>query len=147
MNNSQTKKTMKSMVVPIAAFGLVLCSCSPSEKTTTDASSIIGEWSILKADGVSTKEGANPATISFDSEGKINGCASVNRFFGSYKFDGKKLTLDQIGLTRMMGPNMEIEDAVIKAINSVNSAKINSNKATLFDDEGVEIMKLKRVEK
>lgn len=147
MNIFKSRKSMRFMTASIVACSLLLHSCSPSGNVTTDASNIIGEWNILKAEGISTKDGANPATISFNAEGKVNGCASVNRFFGSYEFDGRNLSLGNLGVTRMMGPNMEIEDAVIKAINSTHSVRIKGDKASFFDNEGAKVMTLKKAGK
>lgn len=135
------------MIAFVATCGFILQSCSPSGKVTTDASSIIGEWNILEAEGISTKDGSSPATINFNADGKVNGCASVNRFFGVFECDGKNLSLGNVGVTRMMGPNMEIEDAVIKAINSTHSVRIKGDKASVFNNEGTEVMKLKRAVK
>ena len=99
-----------------------------------------GEWNIVTACGKSAEGGMKPAFINFAKDGKVNGNASVNSFFGSYTFDGKKLKLGQVGMTRMMGPSMDIEDAVTKAINTVETIKIDGKKATLFDADGKEVM-------
>ncbi|MCM1312679.1 MAG: META domain-containing protein [Bacteroides sp.] len=133
------------MAISVVAFSLGLYGCSSFRTTATDTADIIGEWSIVKAEQVSTKSGAAPATIRFDAEGKISGCASVNRFFGSYKFDGNALSLDGIGLTRMMGPNMEIEDAVVKALSETHSVQIKKNKASFFNSDGAKVMELKKM--
>lgn len=145
MNNIlRTGKRSRVLATSLATFSLILCSCSSSENITADTKDIIGEWNIVKAEGVSTKNAATPATIHFDAEGKVNGCASVNRFFGNYEFDGKNLSLKNVGVTRMMGPNMEIEDAVIKAMNSTHSAQIKGNKANFLNEEGITVMTLKK---
>ena len=73
-------------------------------------------------------------------------CAAVNSFFGDYTFDGKTLSFDHVGMTRMMGDeeSMKIEDAVIDAINKAKTAEVQKDKATLFDAEGNEVIELKK---
>ncbi len=117
---------------------VVMTSCSTSKPV------VDGEWLITNACGVSTEGGDNPTVISFDGKGQMNGNASVNSFFGSYTLNGDTLKLDHVGMTRMMGGSMEIEDAVTKALNSVVTIKIDGDNATIFDAEGKEVMQLQR---
>ena len=57
--------------------------------------------------------------VKFETDGKINGFASVNRFFGSVQVDDKGLLKwSPMGSTRMAGPEelMNQEDAFLKAL-------------------------------
>ncbi len=121
-----------------ALCAMALAACCPSNE------SIIGKWDIVSAYDVSTEGGDRPAMIMFNEEGQMNGNASVNSFFGSYNLDGEKLTFSQVGMTRMMGQSMEIEDAVICAVNSTASVKIDGDKAEVYDAEGNLIMTLSK---
>ncbi len=105
---------------------------------------IVGTWNILTASGMNTDAGENQAFISFGTDGKMSGNASVNSFFGSYKCSGNKLQLSNIGMTRMLGPSMNIERAVTSALNAVSAIRINGNSATVYDSSGKEIMTLRR---
>lgn len=113
----------KSMIACIAA-ALALTACA-SQKSAD----ITGTWLIDEAMGTSTEAGMNQAFITFDGDGKINGNASVNLFNGDYSIKGNELKLSNIAMTKMMGENMEIEDAVTEALNTVASVVIEEGKA------------------
>lgn len=131
---------MKKFIrLSMACAILTLFSC-----TSQKSFSLEGSWNIVSANGVSTAEGEKRAFISFDAEGKVNGNASVNSFFGDYELDGESLKLDHVGMTRMMGPHMEIEAAVVDAVNSTSSIKVKGETAVVFDADGKEIMTLEK---
>lgn len=138
------KNLFKGIIASMMAIAM-MASCN-SSKSVTDPASIQGEWSIIEAKGISTKEGTRPATITFTADGKVNGCATVNSFFGDYTFDGQNLTFDHLGLTRMMGleHSMKIEDAVVDAINKTKTATVEEGKAEFFDAEGNKVIELKK---
>lgn len=135
----------KGVFASLLATGMIVVGCNSGKTVVADAASLHGEWSIVEAKGISTKDGTRPATITFSADGKVNGCATVNSFFGEYKFDGKTLSFDHLGLTRMMGMehSMKIEEAVVDAINKTKSATVKKNKATLFDAEGNKVIELR----
>ena len=134
------KVTFILCIITIMSISFSACT---SNKDTVGVS-IKGAWDILLANGVSTAGGDHQAYISFEANGEMNGNASVNSFFGSYKYSGNKLFLMNVGMTRMMGANMKIEDAVIQALNSVSTIKINGNSASVYNSRGNEIMILKK---
>ncbi len=133
-------------VFALAAAGFMAVGCATNQAALADVNDIYGEWDITMANGVSTKKGTSPATITFSEDGKVNGCATVNRFFGDYEFNGRTLTFSHIGLTRMMGMehSMNIERNVIDAVNTTASASIGKNKVTLYNSKGETTMVLKR---
>lgn len=131
----------KKLIIMLAACAAAAVSCGISKVDTT---LIKGDWHIEEAMGVSTETAENEAFISFDGKGKVNGNASVNTFFGSYKYDGKTFKLDNIGMTQMLGMSMDVEDAVTKAINSAVSIEIDGDNATVKDIAGETVMTLVR---
>jgi len=138
------KNLFKGIIASMMAIGM-MASCN-SSKNVTGPASIQGEWSIIEAKGISTKEGTRPATINFTADGKVNGCATVNSFFGDYTFDGQNLSFDHLGLTRMMGMehSMKIEDAVIDAINKTKTVAVKKGKVEFYDAEGNKVIELKK---
>ena len=132
------KKFFGGALSSLLAIGMV--SCNSGKSALADPASLQGEWTIVEAKGISTKESTRPATITFTADGKMNS------FFGDYTFDGKTLSFDHVGMTRMMGDeeSMKIEDAVIDAINKAKTAEVQKDKATLFDAEGNEVIELKK---
>lgn len=129
-----------SAIIAIAATLAAACGTAKSNV----AEQLTGEWAIENALGVSTENAETPAFINFEKGGKLNGNASVNTFFGDYKLDGNKLKLGNIGMTRMMGASMEIEDAVTAALNKTASVEINGDSAVILDAEGAQVLVLVR---
>ena len=100
----------------LSAICALMCSCGSQKKVEGNTADLYGEWIIEKAMGLSTEGGEKQAFIKFAPDGKMNGNASVNSFFGGYELKGDTLKLGNVGMTRMMGPSMDIEDAVVKAL-------------------------------
>lgn len=147
-NKKKHTKIMKTRNIIMAAFIAATMSACTTEKTILNTGGgLFGEWKIEQAMGKSTANGDRPATINFGNDGRINGNASVNSFFGGYTSDGRNMSFTQVGMTRMMGQSMEIEDAVTQAINTTARISINGNSAQVYDKDGNVIMKLTRAEK
>lgn len=134
-------KLRTGFLTALIAVLLASCGCSKSLVTTT---SLTGDWTIEKALDKSTAGGENPATISFAADGSLNGCATVNRFFGAYHLKGNTLSLSNIGMTRMMGASMDIEDAITQALNKTDKIEIKGDKATIYDKDNKVVMTLKK---
>lgn len=130
----------KKLIIMLAACMTMATSCGNSSKV--DTSLINGEWLIEDAMGVSTETAENEAFINFDGKGGVNGNASVNTFFGSYIYDGENFKLDNIGMTRMFGASMDVEDAITEAINTAASIDIDGDKAVVKNSEGETVMTL-----
>ena len=129
----------KLFSIVFGAALMVMGSCSTQNNVKMD-----GEWLITKACGINTVGGDKQASIRFDGKGKVNGNASVNSFFGSYTTEGDSLKFDHMGMTRMMGGSMDLEDAITKALDNTATVKIENDEATVFDREGNAVMTLKR---
>jgi len=74
-------------------------------------------------------------TALFDSaKSQVAGSAGVNRYFGSYKLDGSKLTVPgPIGSTKMAGPQpaMDQESEYLATLQAAESYKIEGSKLTI----------------
>lgn len=136
---------MKTRNLMMAAlFAAMLSACNTAKTVVKTSGSLFGEWKIEQAMGKNTAGGDRPAVINFTSDGRINGNASVNSFFGGYTSDGKNMSFTHIGMTRMMGQSMDIESAVTEAINSTARISINGDDAVVYDKDGNVVMKLTR---
>lgn len=119
-------------------------SCT-STKSMKENVSLVGEWQVLTAYGVSTEEAATKPFIEFQDSSKMHGNAGVNNFTGIYTLTSdSSLSFGNMGMTRMMGPNMHIEDAVVKALNSAKSIQSKGDVIVILDAEGVEAMQIKK---
>ncbi|MDY5469974.1 MAG: META domain-containing protein, partial [Prevotella sp.] len=109
--------------ISIIAAAIALCSCSAT-KTTDAAVDLNGEWDIVTVDGtaVDTTKTESRPILGFDTaKNTIYGCASCNSINGKAKVDAAKQTikLSQVGTTMMLCANMEYEQKILKALESV----------------------------
>lgn len=134
----------KIFLVTVSAVTMLLASCGSCKNAASVSTDIRGDWSIETAMNNSTQGGDEPATISFGNDGRINGCATVNRFFGDYTNKAGRLTFSTVGMTRMMGQSMDIERAICDALDKTYTVKVDGNTATIMDKDGKAVMVLKR---
>lgn len=130
----------KKIVITMAASTLALVGCTV--QSTSEPVDIVGKWNIEKAMNVTTEKATNPTFINFDKDGSVNGNASVNLFKGTYKLNGDSLKISDIGMTMMMGPSMDVEDAVTKALNTTALVKAENGKLYVFNETNDTIMVL-----
>ncbi len=79
-------------------------------------------------------------TLVMDQNGRVTGCAGVNRYNGQYKLDTSDRELsfeDNFALTRMAGPGLQFEMNYIKQLGEVDDYKLENGKLTLLDDNQV----------
>lgn len=133
---------MKKNVFAMAVSSLALVGCSV--QGTSEPIDIVGKWNIEKAMNVTTEKATNPTFINFDKDGSVNGNASVNLFKGTYKLNGDSLKIADIGMTMMMGPSMDVEDAITKALNTTALVKAENGKVYVFNEANDTIMVLSK---
>ncbi|MCD8301574.1 MAG: META domain-containing protein [Prevotellaceae bacterium] len=133
---------MKQLTLTIiAALALVACG---SSRHARKQGGIIGSWTIERAMSTSTEGGEEQAFISFGSDGKFNGNASVNLFFGSYTLSGSSLKLENVGMTRRLGASMDVERAVTEGLNAVEQVSLSGDRAYLMSAQGDTLLWLLR---
>lgn len=136
---------MKKTLIIASAFCAGIFACTTgNESNNTLQNSLFGEWEIIQALGVSTDSAETKPFIHFTDSGYINGNASVNHFFAQYTINGDTITLDQFGATAMMGHSMEIESAIMGALNSCVTVDIKDSILNLKDNAENVVMTMKR---
>lgn len=133
------------MIKKIFAFALFcafICSCGSDKKVVGDVKNLYGKWFIEEAMTKSTMDAETRPFITFGKDGRMNGNASVNSFFGDYSFDGKTLKLDNVGMTRMMGRSMDVERSVSDALDKSVTIKVDGKNAQVLDKKGNVVMVL-----
>lgn len=121
----------------IAAAGLLALSCRPD--------SLSGKWTISTVNGETVTTVEKTPYIDFnEAEGRINACFGVNTVNGSYRYENGKLAVDNLMMTMMAGvpQDMEIENKVREAANTVVAAKVKGGKLSLLDADGKEVLTL-----
>ena len=134
--------------ISIIAAAIALCSCS-STKTTDAAVDLNGEWDIVTVDGtaVDTTKTESRPILGFDTaKNTIYGGASCNSINGTAHVDAAKKTikLSQVGTTMMLCANMEYEQKILKALESVKGYKAGKGCVELTNGSGKAVLQLKK---
>ncbi|MCC8153202.1 MAG: META domain-containing protein [Tannerellaceae bacterium] len=113
------------LVIPVLLGLLAACS---EEKT--DAKNLTGRWTIAEVDGdkVTTER---TAFIEFNmGDMRVHGNAGCNTFNGGIKLDkddNSKISITQPVTTMMACPDMDTENKILKALDSVDKVKKSKN--------------------
>lgn len=135
--------------ISIIAAAIALCSCSAT-KTTDAAVDLNGEWDIVTVDGnaVDTTKTEFRPTLGFETaEDNVFGCAGCNSINGKAKVDAAKQTISfsEIGTTLMLCANMEYEQQILKALESVKGYKAAGKGCVeLTNGSGKAVLQLKK---
>lgn len=137
------KKTLFSALVACMAFSN--CANVKTNKFSTQPD-ILGQWTIVEANGMSTDSAETTPFILFGDSGRVNGNASVNTFFGQYTLKGDSISFDQLGATMMMGreKDMEVEMAVMAALAQCVTLEVQDSVLNAKDHDGNVVMSLTR---
>lgn len=123
-----------------------LASCSNS-KTATIAD-LNGEWNVTAIDGktVTVPENQETPFLGFDTAtGQLYGNASCNSLMGNFQTDAAPgvIDLSNCGATRMMCPDMSVEDALLGALSKVKGYTVSkSGDVDLTDADGKVVIAL-----
>ncbi|GGW53325.1 heat shock protein HslJ [Winogradskyella epiphytica] len=149
---------MKTKLTSLAIVLLTIVSCNDSKKSTSETSENKEEQAVeaqATSDDISiedtkwvitTLEGADMTNkevseqeiyFTLDSESKrISGNAGCNTFMGTYTLEeGNRISFSELGLTRMMCPDMKIEESQILSVFeladnfTIADGKLSLNKA------------------
>ncbi len=139
-------KKLATLFAGIATMA-ALASCSGA-KTEAKISDLNGEWNVTAIDGktVNVPENQESPFLGFNtSTGQLYGNASCNSLMGSFQTDAAPgvIDLSQTGATRMMCPDMSVEDALLGALGRVKGYKVTkSGDVDLTDAQGNVVLAL-----
>lgn len=138
---------MKGMTILASVFiALVTVSCGTNKKAVavTDFS---GEWNIVNVKGQAVS-GEDAPYIGFDQmTNRVYGHAGCNRLMGAYHVDSLeagKISFAQVATTRMMCPDMSLEQSVLDALDKVAGFAQTGDMVELQDAEGRQVMTLQK---
>lgn len=97
-----------------------------------------GEWVVERLDGAPVVTGSQ-VTIQFDTDGRISGNASCNRFTGGFTLTGESLSLGRPAATMMMctpDEKMKQEATFLKLLEGVSKFSIAGDRLTLTTGDG-----------
>lgn len=143
---------MKKLFFSLMLMGAMI-SCAPKNEApkadapdaTTDSvqvstSELMGEWSVVTIAGTEVKMTSEPLPVIQFQDSLVSGNAGCNTFNGGYELSAEALTFGDFAVTKMMCPDMQVEDAFLQAIHQVASFKIADNKLSLLNAEGQEVI-------
>ncbi|MCF0198442.1 MAG: META domain-containing protein [Bacteroidaceae bacterium] len=91
----------------------------------------------LNGQPVAASDGEEAFTIAFLADKQVSAYVGCNRIFASYreKADGR-LTFDHAGCTQMLCPDMEVEDAFLRAFNQVTGYETTATGVNFLSASG-----------
>lgn len=124
----------------IAGLTLAACAGKPS-------ASVVGNWNLVSYGSPTSQTPAVPnveASVTFGSDGKLNGNVGCNGFGGDYKVDGETITFGPIMSTLMAcaDPIMEQESAVFSVFTDTATFKIDGKTLTVTSADGASVVVL-----
>ena len=138
---------MKKMLFFVAIMATTLMACN---KHNYNATNVFGEWDLVEMNGktIELAEGITTPFIGFDqNESRIYGNAGCNSFFGSMITDSTNvdaLKFDNMGSTKMLCANMEVEDELLMTLGLVNSIEYNAKELLLKNNQDQTILRFER---
>lgn len=138
---------MKKMIWMVAVLATALVACN---KYNYNATNVFGEWDLAEMNGktIELAEGVTTPFIGFDQDEKrVYGNAGCNSFFGTMVIDSTNvdaLSFDNMGSTKMMCANMEVEDALLAALAQVKAIEYNAEQLQLKDANNQTILEFTR---
>ncbi|WP_228001378.1 META domain-containing protein [Nocardia australiensis] len=107
------------------------------DKSLTDTTWVVREIITAQARTSSRTIDEVKPTLSIAADGAVSGSGGCNRMMGKATIAGSEVTF-QVGSTRMMCPPevMEVENAVLKALDGKTTATIDADTLTLRNDNG-----------
>ena len=138
---------MKKMLFLATVIAATLMGCN---KHNYNATNVFGEWDLAEMNGktIELAEGVTTPFIGFDQDEKrVYGNAGCNSFFGTMITDSTNvdaLSFDNMGSTKMMCANMEVEDEFLMTLGLVNNIEYNAQELLLKDNANKTILRFER---
>jgi len=129
---------MKNLVV-LFVFSIILVSCN-SENSIEKLES--QNWEVTQIND--SKDLSKTPTLSFNvAEKTIHGNAGCNNYFGDYTVTETNVAFNKMGATKMMCPDISVEDQFLETLEKVTMYKFEGDKLVLLSASGDELMILK----
>lgn len=133
---------MKKNLILAVMAALMMVSCAEKKSFET----LNGEWDVVTIGDLAIADSID-AFIGFDvAEQMIYGSTGCNHLTGAMptEIGGESLIFGAMGSTRMMCPDMTIEDAMLPALGVVVDFKVEGENLYLLDVIGNTVMTLKK---
>ena len=140
---------MKRVIFYVLMLPMVLGMMISCSEAKTDAKKLEGKWNVVEVKGEKILKEGLPY-MEFDmAQNKLHGNAGCNMFNTTITLDANdvsSITIAPGAATMMACPDMEIEDAILKAMGNVKGVKAgqSENEMLLVDADGNVLMVLSK---
>ena len=138
---------MKKTMLCAALFAALCMTGCGTGKKAVSVMDFSGEWNIVNVKG-ETVNAEDAPYIGFDQKtSRVYGHAGCNRLMGAFHVDSLnvgKMSFGQVATTRMMCPDMSLEQHVVEALNKVAGFVQTGDTVELKDAEGKALMTLQK---
>lgn len=138
------------IIAASAAIAIAATSCSSTKSMNLDELS--GRWEVTDVNGSQVKMTAPDAEkpyLGFDVvNGRLSGNAGCNSLMGSFPTTepAGKISFSDVATTRMMCPDMEVEQNLVQALGNVAGYKSEgTDKVALVGADGAQLLSLKKI--
>jgi len=136
------KKSLSLWITLLAMSASILTACSGAASP-----SIVGDWKLASYGSPANLTAADPnvnTTITFGSDGKLNGNVGCNSFNGDYKVNGNTVTFSPIASTMMAcaDPMMQQEGTVFLVFTKTATFKVEGTTLTITSADGASVVVL-----
>ncbi|WP_285828942.1 MULTISPECIES: META domain-containing protein [Bacteroides] len=138
---------MNRKIFFIAMVGITLLTSCQVTRHATSSSMIEGEWNITEVNGSAINAHPSPYIGFNTQENCVYGNSGCNKIAGSFDFKGKngQIELGQMLSTMMACPNMELEQSILQALNSVECIKfLDKEHMALYDKCKKTLLRMER---
>lgn len=138
---------MNSKIFFIAVAVVTLLTSCQTTRHASSSSMIEGEWNITNVNGLAIKATPDPYVGFNPQENRVYGNFGCNKIAGSFDIKGKR---DQIELGQMLStmkacPNMELEQSILQALDSVVRIKfLDKEHLALLDKNKKPLLQMER---
>ncbi len=140
LQNAATFKVVDAKLQLLDESDSVVAVFDAQSQELAGTSWLVNFVSTASEDGVVSSLDSQPVeqTLAFDAEGKFNGNAGCNSYFGSYEVEENNLSLGAIGATKMACEEdaMQAESTYLSALEKAATYQITGQTLQIRDAEG-----------
>ncbi len=140
---------MKKKNLMIAAFAVVsaiFVGCCGTCKKGCDETKLAGDWTVVSIEKEAVEAGDEVPTMNINmDEKRLGGKAGCNSYFASFELGEKcAFTPSYPGATRMMCPDMKVEDAFLAAFGKIKTYSVSDKTLTFYGEGEKEVLSFER---
>lgn len=127
---------MKRLIIATAAVAAVMSGCKKNECDVTLLYSTPWVLESVVVENESMQMPVNSPVLIFTDSAAVNGTGGCNHFFGSYEANSDgTITVNTVGMTRMLCPDASFEDKYIDILGGVTAFEVTESSLILKHGE------------